>query len=249
MRRSSSSSTKPRNVVIDTAVLLAAGQGTRLRDTAPSKPLCPVAGVPLIDRALIGLAAAGMRRAVVVVGYERATIERHLAARDWPLAVETVVTDHRLPNGVSASAAAPMLRGRPALLAMCDHLVEPALYARVAAAGSGAGLTLGIDRRLDHDWVDPDDVTRVRTRGDRIVALGKGMDDYDAHDTGVFAVGPALFAALATRPEPSLTDGVRILAARGQAHVIDCSDLDWIDVDDAPALAKAEAWLASRAAV
>jgi 1L-myo-inositol 1-phosphate cytidylyltransferase len=29
--------------------------------------------------------------------------------------------------------------------------------------------------------------------------------------------------------------------------VVDCSDIDWIDVDDAPALAKAEAWMATKA--
>ena len=43
---------------------------------------------------------------------------------------------------------------------------------------------------------------------------------------------------------PSLTEGMRILAAQGRAQVVDCSDLDWLDVDDAPALARAEAWKA-----
>ena len=229
--------------MIDTAVLLAAGEGTRLRDMAAVKPLCPVAGRPLIDHALHRLAEAGMTRTVVVLGYERAQVERHLAAGDWPLAVETVTTDHLLPNGVSARAAASVVGERQVLLAMCDHLVEPALYARVAAAGAGDGLTLGIDRRLDHNWVDPEDVTRVRTQGDRIVALGKGMADYDAHDTGVFAVGPTLFAALAGLHDPSLTDGVRVLAARGEARVVDCTGLRWLDVDDAAALAHADAWL------
>ena len=235
--------------MIDTAVLLAAGEGTRLRDMAPVKPLCPVAGRPLLDRAIAGLAEAGITRVIVVLGYERAQIERHLAEGDWPLHVETVTTDHLLPNGVSARAASPVVGEREVLLAMCDHLVEPALYARMAAAGAGDGLRLGIDRRLDHPWIDADDVTRVRTDGDRIVALGKSMADYDAHDTGVFAVGPALFAALADLRDPSLTDGVRVLAGRGQAEVVDCSDLSWLDVDDGPALAKAEAWLAARAAV
>lgn len=232
-------------MTIDTAVILAAGEGSRLRGSAPVKPLCHVAGKPLIDHALERLAVAGMTRAVVVLGYERAQIERHLASRDWPLAIETVASDHRLPNGVSALAAAPAVGETQALLLMCDHLVEPALYARVAATGAGDGVTLGIDRRIEHDWVDPEDVTRVRTDGDRIIALGKGMADYDAHDTGVFAVGPALFAALATLEAPSLTEGVRLLVARGTARVVDCTGLEWLDVDDAPALAKAEAWLAA----
>ena len=80
--------------------------------------------------------------------------------------------DHREPNGVSVLAAAPVLAGEPAVLAMCDHLVTPALYARLAATGTGGGATLGIDRRIGHPWVDPDDVTWVKTDGDAIVAIG-----------------------------------------------------------------------------
>jgi choline kinase len=230
--------------MIDTAVVLAAGQGSRLRASAPLKPLCPVAGVPLIDRALGSLAAAGIARAVVVTGYGADTIEAHLAAQDWPLAVETVRTaDWMQPNGVSVLAAADRVADA-ALLAMCDHIVEPALYDRLRAAGPGDGLRLGVDRRLGHGWVDPDDVTRVATEGARIVAIGKGLEPHDCYDVGVFAVGRRLFAALARLPAPSLTEGVRLLAAERRAHVVDCSDLGWIDVDDAPALAAAEAWLA-----
>ena len=43
-------------------------------------------------------------------------------------------------------------------------------------------------------------------------------------------------------------EGVRVLAEAGQARVVDCTGLDWIDVDDAAALAKAEAWLGTRRA-
>lgn len=230
--------------MITTAILLAAGEGSRLRSAAPSKPLCHVGGRPLIEHAIAGLAEAGLTRVVVVLGYEAERIEAHLAARHWPIAVETVRTrDHRLPNGVSVLAAEQALAGEDAVLAMCDHLVEPALYARVARAGTGGGARLGIDRRITSDLVDLDDVTCVRTDGEAIAAIGKHLAEYDAFDTGVFAIGPALFAALNSLPAPSLTEGMRVLAAYGGALTVDCSDLDWIDVDDPAALDKAEVWL------
>ena len=234
--------------MITTAAILAAGEGSRLRGQAASKPLCPVAGRPLIDHALSGLAEAGMTRAVVVLGYRGAEVAAYLRLRRQPLTVDIAWTDPQLPNGVSVLAAAPLLRGEAALLAMCDHLVDPALYARVAQAGAGTGLTLGIDRRLGHPWIDPLDVTCVATAGDRIVAIGKGLEPHDAYDTGVFAIGSQLVSALATLDTPSLTEGVRLLATTGDARVVDCGDLDWIDVDDAPALAKAEEWRGSLAA-
>lgn len=226
--------------MIDTAILLAAGEGSRLRGATPFKPLCPVAGRALIDHALHGLAAAGIARVVVVTGYGAEMVEAHLAKRFWPLAVRTVRSpDWRLPNGVSVLAARPLVDG-DALLAMCDHLVAPALYRRMAQAGAGAGLKLGVDRRLGHRLVDPTDVTRVLTAGDRIVAIGKGLEPHDCYDTGVFAISPRLFEALAADARPSLTDGVRTLAHQGRASAVDCSDLDWIDVDDPAALAEAE---------
>lgn len=231
---------------IDTAILLAAGEGSRLRAASPFKPLCQVGGIALLEHALRGLHAAGLARVVVVTGYGALEVEDYLAKGNWPLRVEAVPTrDWREPNGVSALAAVPLVTREGALLAMCDHLVDPLLYTRLADAGAGTGLRLGIDRRLGHAWVDPADVTCVRTGGDRIIAIGKGLEPHDAYDTGVFAVGAPFFAALASLPSPSITDAVRLLAADDAADTIDCSDLAWIDVDDAAALASAEAAVAA----
>ncbi len=230
--------------MIDTAILLAAGEGSRLRPVAPCKPLCVVGDRPLIEHAVAGLAAAGLRRVVVVLGYDAEAIEEHLDRRSWPLAVETVRTeDYRQPNGVSVLAAEQAVLGSEALLAMCDHLVEPALYRHLAEAGAAGGARLGIDRDIDSDLVDLDDVTCVRTEGERIVAIGKGLEEYDCFDTGIFAIGPGLFDALRQLSAPSLTEGMRVLAGQGSASVVDCSDLRWIDVDDEAALDKAESWL------
>lgn len=226
---------------IETAVVLAAGEGSRLQGQGASKPLCPVAGRPLIDRAIHGLAESGVRRAIVVTGYRADAVEAHLAAREWPIGIDVARTpDWRLPNGVSALSAAAPVGDAPALLVMCDHLVQPSLYERVRVAGADGCLRLGIDRRLGHPWVDLDDVTCVRTDDMRIVAIGKGLEPHDAYDTGVFAIGPAFFAALGALHSPSLTDAVRACAGSGAAETVDCSDLDWIDIDDAVALAKAE---------
>ena len=233
-------------MLIDTAILLAAGQGSRLRSIDSCKPLCPVAGKPLIDHAIERLADAGLGRVIVVTGFQAERIEAHVAARPWPLLVETVRTgDWRQPNGVSALAAGARLDNAAALLAMCDHVVDVEVYSRAALAGAGDGLTLCIDRRLDHPWVDADDVTCVRTDQSRIVAIGKGLRPYDAHDMGVFAVGPAFFRALDDIAGASVTDAVQSLARHKAAGTIDCSDLDWIDVDDEVALRKAEGWLAA----
>ncbi len=62
--------------VIDTAILLAAGEGSRLRALAPYKPLCVVGGKTLLEHAITGFAAAGIGRVIVVLGYGADAITR-----------------------------------------------------------------------------------------------------------------------------------------------------------------------------
>ncbi|MCQ8184710.1 nucleotidyltransferase family protein [Parvularcula maris] len=79
---------------IDTAMVLAAGLGTRIRSLDPEtpKPLIKVAGKPLIDYAFETLAAGGVNRAVVNVHHRADQLEAHLGAVSE---VEVVVSDER----------------------------------------------------------------------------------------------------------------------------------------------------------
>jgi len=78
----------------DTAMVLAAGLGTRMRpltDAMP-KPLVPVAGKPLIDHALDRLAEAGIKRAVVNVHHFPDLLEAHVKDRTAP---RVTISDER----------------------------------------------------------------------------------------------------------------------------------------------------------
>ena len=62
------------------AVVLAAGQGTRMRSRVP-KVMHPLAGRPMIDHVLAALTAAGVDHPVVVVGFGADQLEAALADR------------------------------------------------------------------------------------------------------------------------------------------------------------------------
>lgn len=94
-----------------TAMVLAAGLGTRMRpltDRLP-KPLVPLAGRPMLDHILDRLSAAGISKAVVNVHYLADQIERHLQGRTSP---QIVISDERgvlLETGGGVVRALPML--------------------------------------------------------------------------------------------------------------------------------------------
>jgi bifunctional UDP-N-acetylglucosamine pyrophosphorylase/glucosamine-1-phosphate N-acetyltransferase len=62
------------------AVVLAAGQGTRMRSRVP-KVLHRVAGRPMLDHVLASLTAAGIQRQVVVTGHDAEQVEAYLGDR------------------------------------------------------------------------------------------------------------------------------------------------------------------------
>ena len=114
---------------LETAFVLAAGLGTRMRpltDLLP-KPLVPLAGRTLLDHVLDRLAAAGVDTAVVNVHYLAELIEVHLRAR---LAPRILISDERdalLETGGGVARAMPMLGREPFLVHNSDSVwIEPA---------------------------------------------------------------------------------------------------------------------------
>src|SRR5213595_3152324 len=83
------------------AVVLAAGQGTRMKSDLP-KVLCPVLGRPMIEFVLDALAAAGVERVIAVVGYRADDVKKLLA--EWKN-VEYALQTERLGTGHAVKTA------------------------------------------------------------------------------------------------------------------------------------------------
>ncbi len=79
-----------------TAIVMAAGKGVRMKSELP-KVLVPVCGRPMIEYVLDALAAAGVDRTIVVVGYRADDVRDALAARrnvEFALQAEQLGTGH-----------------------------------------------------------------------------------------------------------------------------------------------------------
>lgn len=106
----------------DTAMILAAGLGTRMRpitDNMP-KPLVRVFGKTLLDHNLDKLAAAGVSRTVVNVHYLASQVEEHLSGRETPAITISDERDGLLESGGGVKKALPKLGKAPFFLMNSD---------------------------------------------------------------------------------------------------------------------------------
>ncbi len=197
-----------------TAMVLAAGMGTRMRpltDALP-KPLVPVAGRALIDHTLDRLGEAGVERAVVNVHHHADLVEAHLARR--AAAPRVTISDERealLDSGGGIAHAAALLgddpivvanidnvwieRDRPALQALADAWdpermdVLILLAPRAACYGYGRpeGFRMDVDGRLTHsnDAADPPPFNNIGFQ-----VLKPGLVAGPGEDKGAFSIVP-----------------------------------------------------------
>jgi len=109
---------------IETAMVLAAGLGQRMRPltlTLP-KPLVRIGGRAMLDHALDRLAAAGIETAVVNVHHLADLVERHVQGRSRP---RIVISDERgtlLETGGGLKRALPLIGAAPFLVLNSDSL-------------------------------------------------------------------------------------------------------------------------------
>ena len=122
-------------------VILAAGEGTRMRPlTAHTpKPMLPVAGRPLVVHCLEDAIAAGASRVTVVVGYEADTVRAALADREWPVPVETATQPTQRGTADAVRAARDTLRDDPFAVLNGDVLYDRTSLASLYDAGPAVG--------------------------------------------------------------------------------------------------------------
>jgi MurNAc alpha-1-phosphate uridylyltransferase len=231
-----------------TAMVLAAGLGTRMRPLTNDRPkaLVEVGGRALIDHVLDRLAAAGVERAVINVHAFADALEAHVRRRTD---LEILISDERdrlLETGGGLRKARPLLGDAPVLVANIDTLwTDEHLIERLIAAWNPARMndllaltpmrqTLGFDGAGDF-FIDDDGALTHRGEADAAPLVYMGLH----------MLRPALIEAWPTRPHGIFQHWMD-WAADGRLHGVVADGL-WMHVGDPAALILAEARLARAA--
>jgi len=227
-------------------LILAAGNGTRLRPVSAGlpKPLVQFRGKPILEHVILRAQQAGIDEFVIVLGYRSDLIRSWLDNR-WlgDLSLTLVENqDYHKHNGVSVLKARGEM-DENFLLLMADHVFEPEMAKLLINQPLAKDeVILAVDPGIDRTF-DLGDATKVRRQGDFIVDIGKEIPNYDALDTGMFLCSRTLFGKLEssmTNGNCSLSDGMRQLARERNLRAMEIGEGRWHDLDTPEALAHAE---------
>ncbi|MDZ7702490.1 MAG: bifunctional sugar-1-phosphate nucleotidylyltransferase/acetyltransferase [Halobacteriales archaeon] len=220
-------------------VVLAAGEGTRMRPLTASrpKPMLPVAGRPLLAHVLDGAVAAGATRLVVVVGYEADAVRAHFGDEHRGVPVEYAVQATQAGTADAVRAARPHLEDAPFAVLAGDNLYDGASLAELFAGGPAVG-AFEVD--------DPRPYGVFELDGDRVATVVEKPEEPPSSLVNASAYAFAaealdwLAVEASERGEHELTD---VLARQIEATDVRAVRLErWLDVGRPWELLAANEW-------
>jgi len=228
-------------MIVKQGVILASGLGSRLNSEGKNepKPLMPIGGLPLIERVINLMKNSGIEKIVIVLGYRSEQIEKFI--RDKNLTGITTVNnpEYNKKNGISLLKAKEKLDpGEPFLLSMSDHIFSNDFFTefikRTQSIFDNAQAVLAIDRDIEGVF-DLDDATKVFTKDNAIIKIGKDLKAYNAIDTGLFLCKPLIFDKLESiykkTGDVSISEGMKEIGDTGEFLSTDMTGFLWQDVD------------------
>jgi L-glutamine-phosphate cytidylyltransferase len=170
------------------AIILSAGQGSRLGHLTDDRPKCLIDfnGRSLLDRQLDTLAANGVDEAVVVTGFHDELVNQAVAARTGGPKVRTIYNPFfKVADNLGSLFIARHELDGDCLVWNGDTLVSERLMNRVVA-NDAQGICVTIDRKASYD---EDDMKVVVDDHGQLHAIGKriALEQVNAESIGLLA--------------------------------------------------------------
>jgi len=228
-----------------TAVILAAGMGTRLGDRGRARPkgFLQLGDKPIIEESIERLRRSGIEQVIIVTGHCRDAYER-LAdeAGDF---IRTVCNDKYSISGsmYSLYCAKEMIDGDFLLLESDLVYEQKALQSALSCPEDNCVLLSGFTNSNDEVFVEVD--------GNRLINMSKNraeLGTIGGELVGITRISPSLFTRMLDISERAFAESLHYdyetdcLVAAGQDCPVYCHlepDLMWAEIDDAAHLERA----------
>ncbi|MDP2931380.1 MAG: sugar phosphate nucleotidyltransferase [Chloroflexota bacterium] len=206
------------------AVILAAGEGQRLRPFTATKPkvMLTIADKPILGYVIESLAKNGIRKIVLVVGYRKEQVFDYFGSGEQ-LGVEiTYITQERQLGTAHALAQAKSAVEAEFLALPGDNLIEAATIARFANLKPNAVLVKRVDNPIRYGVVN---IEKGTVKG--IVEKPRETSN-NVINTGIYALTREIFDFI--EPELDIPDVLNKMLAQGRIIRASETDGTWLDI-------------------
>lgn len=233
-------------MIIQRAVILAAGRGTRMRELTAQlpKPMIEVRGKPVLQHIIEGLHDAGIRDCLIVVGY-RADVVRNFFGNGSHCNVAIQYKTQTVQDGTGrvVELARDFAGSHPFILAYGDILVNPANYKCLVDLPDDVEAMLTVTRGEDVSKGGAVFLSGTMDLVDLREKPKPGEPTSPWYNAGLYAFRPSIFDFISKlKPSPrgeyELTDAIRDLAQSGKkVRGLELTG-EWADVRDPEVLAR-----------
>ncbi|MHA1291228.1 MAG: bifunctional sugar-1-phosphate nucleotidylyltransferase/acetyltransferase [Promethearchaeota archaeon] len=225
------------------AVILAAGEGKRLRPITSSrpKPLIPIAGKPLLEHTIIGLKYAGIDHIIMIVGYKEDLIKNYFGdgIKKFGIKIEYITQEKYLGTAHATNYAKTFVDKEPFLLMYGDLLVDPEVFKKIidiflTLKCEGLITLLEVDNPQNYGIISLNSqgfVEKITEKPAPELNLG------NLANAGIYIFKPLIFKAIdqtkkSVRGEYELTDSMEILIREfnGKIKGYTLKDYFWSDI-------------------
>jgi dTDP-glucose pyrophosphorylase len=231
---------------IHSAVVLAAGRGTRMRELTNDvpKPMINVRGKPVLQHIVEGLRDAGARRFLMIVGYHAETVRNFFGdGRRYDVDIEYATQAVQDGTGRVVNLARNFTGESPFILSYGDILISPVNYKDVVDLPNDLEATITVTRGEDVSKGGAVFVNEQMELVDLREKTKPGEPTSPWYNAGLYAFRPSIFEFIAKlKPSPrgeyELTDAIRDLAHSGKkVKALELTG-EWADVRDPEVLAR-----------
>jgi bifunctional UDP-N-acetylglucosamine pyrophosphorylase/glucosamine-1-phosphate N-acetyltransferase len=216
------------------AVILAAGEGKRLRPITSSrpKPMIPLSGKPLLEHIILGLKNAGIKQILLIVGFKQEKIKEFFekGSNHLKVQIEYITQEEYLGTAHAAGYAEEFVKDEDFLMMYGDLFIDPAIFRvilqKYRESNYDGLITL---RKVDN----PQDYGIIKLNSEDFVEqiIEKPLPEQNAGNlanAGIYVFKNEIFKAIektqkSIRNEYEFTDSMQILINEFGGKIIGCT--------------------------
>jgi bifunctional UDP-N-acetylglucosamine pyrophosphorylase/glucosamine-1-phosphate N-acetyltransferase len=214
------------------AVVLAAGEGTRMRPLTYNRPkvMLPVLGTPILERIVSSCVEAGILRVIIVTGYLEEAIRSHFDKADLGAQIEYVRQEQQCGTADAINQVRDLVDER--FLALNGDSLVSSLTLKLLAQTAPDRVHIAAKRVKE-----PSNYGILEVIDDAVVRITEKPDKprSDLANLGIYAFEPDIFECIAetrksARGEYEITDTIQSLIDQGYPVGYTKVEEQWIDI-------------------